>query len=336
MKRSQPSLPEITVLVQGIVRVPPWVCPSCSPRPADSMLQSGTLFTFWTQLTSPSLGPSVLPSPSLHFSLSLSLNFVLSQFLSLSLFFGFRLQTSLARSSTCSGLPKTPLAALRGRRHCSWMNAGSSLTHYGVTHTHTRTQWGEAHNNQFMFDTLCSPHCQDQSWGDRFNVCSTANVSASKKILRSALFKFIPCWASEQKLCVVSESSVCSSKSVQSAIIMILKGKSDILQQNALNGFPAELNEKIKPSCQCSKYKATDRRLLPSNTVTTIIWCFTGSLCQTISLAGNRGFLTFGQSHENRFPLFLVFMLISTEQVPTLATYSMYRHESVVNLPTLL
>lgn len=88
---------------------------------------------------------------------------------------------------------------------------------------------------------------------------------------------------------------------------MILKGKSDILQQNALYGFPAELDEKIKPSCQCSKYKATDRRLLPSNTVTTIIWCFTGSLCQTISLAGNRGFLTFGQSHENRFPLFLVF-----------------------------
>lgn len=115
-----------------------------------------------------------------------------------------------------------------------------------------------------------------------------------------------------------------------------IKGKSDILQQNALNGFPAELDEKIKPSCQCSKYKATDRRLLPSNTVTTIIWCFTGSLCQTISLAGNRDFLTFGPSHENRFPLFLVFMLISTEQVPTLATYSMYRHESVVNLPTLL
>lgn len=50
-----------------------------------------------------------------------------------------------------------------------------------------------------------------------------------------------------------------------------IKGKSDILQQNALNGFPAELDEKIKPSCQCSKYKATDRRLLPSNTVTTII-----------------------------------------------------------------
>lgn len=72
MKRNQPSFPEIKVMVQGIVLVPLWVCPSCSSRPADSMLQSGTLFTFWTQLTSPSLGPSVLPSPALHFSLSLS------------------------------------------------------------------------------------------------------------------------------------------------------------------------------------------------------------------------------------------------------------------------
>lgn len=74
VKRNQPSFPEINALVRGIVRMPPWVFPSCSPRPADSMLQSGTLFTFWTQLTSPSLSPSVLPSPFLHFSFSVSLS----------------------------------------------------------------------------------------------------------------------------------------------------------------------------------------------------------------------------------------------------------------------
>ena len=51
-------------------------------------------------------------------------------------------------------------------------------------------------------------------------------------------------------------------------------------------------------------------------------------------LAGNRDFLP-GQSSENHFPLFLVFMLNSSEQVPTLATYLLYRHESVVDLLTL-
>lgn len=55
---------------------------------------------YFLELTSPSLGPSVLPAPSLHFPLSL-----LPQ--SLSSLFGFRLQPSLMRSSTCKGLPET-------------------------------------------------------------------------------------------------------------------------------------------------------------------------------------------------------------------------------------
>lgn len=142
MKRSQPSFPEIKVLVRGTVWVPLWVCPSCNLCLSDSMLQSGTLFTFWTQLTSPSLSPSFFPSPSLHPSLSLFIPLALP----LSLLLGFRLQPSLTRSSTCSGLPKPPLALLRGRCHCSWVDTGSShlrLSHYGLAHTHTQRQWRE-------------------------------------------------------------------------------------------------------------------------------------------------------------------------------------------------
>ena len=44
--RKQLSLAEKKVLAQGILLALPWVCPNCSPGPADSMLQSGTLFTF--------------------------------------------------------------------------------------------------------------------------------------------------------------------------------------------------------------------------------------------------------------------------------------------------
>lgn len=178
-KRNQPSFPEIKLLVQGIVWVPPWVCPSCSPRPADSMLQSGTLFTFWTQLTSPSHGPSVLPSPSLHFSFSLSL--FLSQSLSPTSL-GFRLQPSLARSSTCRGLPKT--LSRSTQRTTSLLLNESRLQRFMLNslwcHTHT-TQWGAMHNNHFMLYSMCLSHCQDQSCGGRIYVCFTAYVFMSKK-----------------------------------------------------------------------------------------------------------------------------------------------------------
>lgn len=112
IKRSQPCLPEIKVLLQVFFPVPPRVFPGCSPRPADSMLQSGTLFTFWTQLTSPSPGPSVAPSPSC-LSLSLSLSpwhthiFVASGY-----------------SRAIQGVPLVVVSSIlcRGQRHCSeWL-----------------------------------------------------------------------------------------------------------------------------------------------------------------------------------------------------------------------
>lgn len=103
-EKSQPSPLDIKVFVHPIVRVLLWVCLSCIPRPADSMLQSLPLFTFWTQLTLLSLCLSFLPSPSLHFPISFPVSFSLGFSLSYSSW-GSSYNPALQRSSTGSGFP---------------------------------------------------------------------------------------------------------------------------------------------------------------------------------------------------------------------------------------
>lgn len=145
MRRDQPS-----ALVQWIVWVPLWVCPSSSPCPAGSMLQSETLFTFWTQLTSPSLGPQPFPPPP-SISLALSDFLPVSLSLSLSVLLGFGLQPSLSKDLHLQWSSKNSLSLCRGERHC-WMNAAPlCLTHYKIS-THKHTHEGG------LCSTLCACH----------------------------------------------------------------------------------------------------------------------------------------------------------------------------------
>lgn len=142
MMRSQGFFPEKKVLIRGFLWVPQRVCLGCSLLPVDSMLQSGTLFTFWTQLTSPSLCPSVLPSPSFHFSLSLSLYFSSCLTFCLSLLFGFSLQPSLNKDFNLQRSTKTSPNSTRDDITArEWLHAWC-FTHYGATHKQTERERG--------------------------------------------------------------------------------------------------------------------------------------------------------------------------------------------------
>lgn len=126
--------PEKKVWAEGIVWVPWRVCPSCSPRPVGSMLLFGTLFTFWTQLTSPSLSPSVLPSPSLRFSPSLSFSSCLTFFFA-SLWLQVTSQPKL-RALNCSRLPDTLQTLQRTSLLVNDYRADGSIYQSLYCHTH--------------------------------------------------------------------------------------------------------------------------------------------------------------------------------------------------------
>lgn len=136
MMKNRFFCPEKKVWVEAIMWEPWSVCLSCSPCPVGSMLLSGTLFTFWTQLTSPSLSPLVLPSPSLQFSLPLSLS-LFSHFLSsTSLWLQVTSQPKL-RALTCSRLQAAP-QTLQQRAAGEWLQGWwFNVLVIILPHTHT-------------------------------------------------------------------------------------------------------------------------------------------------------------------------------------------------------